>query len=494
MYKFAGTQNTRRMKKITILSFWLVLGFISLSCKKETEENRIDVSTINVTVKNQDENLEPNIVVYLFSEPSTELNGKNPEKALKSAKTNQNGVATIDVQNLSEFKSGGSFFITALEPLLSGEYHVLGSAEVASEEVATLEKEIIVSERTLKYNFGFLPTTITSELAQEEYNRWKSTQVVACGDGLRVISDQSSITLVEAIGFGTLMAAYADDKTTFDGLMRFYKNKRTPESKNMMGWKVTCDGIIDPGSATDGDLDVAFALIVANKQWGDQAYLDDAKAILQIVRDNLIVECSVDGGIALVIGPGYSGIAWGGCEMMDIMYHTPAFFRVFAKVTGDNIWETLANDTYTLLAAGANPTTGLMPDWQTAEGAPGPGGRVGHFGYDACRSPWRLTLDYLWNGNEQAKEWTIKLSNWANGVGPKNIVDGYELDGTPLGKNGLNSAFLGGFAVATMSNNQSMANSFGTEMGLLKDTYWFNLNTRVLYLLTLTGNFKDPLK
>ena len=73
-------------------------------------------------------------------------------------------------------------------------------------------------------------------------------------------------------------------------------------------------------------------------------------------------------------------------------------------------------------------------------------------------------------------------------------MDGYELDGTPIGTNGLNSAFLGGFAVATMASNQGTVNSFGTELGKLNDTYWFNLNTRVLYLFTLTGNFWNPLE
>jgi endo-1,4-beta-D-glucanase Y len=261
----------------------------------------------------------------------------------------------------------------------------------------------------------------------------------------------------------------------------------------MMGWKTTCDAILDPGSATDGDIDVAYALIVASKHWGD-AYLTAAKEILQIVRDNLILECSVNGQSVLILGPGYSGIAWGGCGMMDIMYHTPAFFRVFAKVTGDNTWAKLADDAYITLNAGAHPTTGLVPDWQTATGTPGPGGRVGYFGYDACRAPWRLSLDYLWNGNTQAKEWSTKVATWANGVGPTKIVDGFELNGTPRGTNGVNSAFLGGFAVATMAKDQETVNKFGTELAKLNDNYWFNLNTRCLYLFTLSGNFWNPVE
>jgi endoglucanase len=79
-------------------------------------------------------------------------------------------------------------------------------------------------------------------------------------------------------------------------------------------------------------------------------------------------------------------------------------------------------------------------------------------------------------------------------VGPANIVDGYQLNGTPVGTNGLNSAFLGGFSVATMAHSQATTDQFGVELSKLNDTYWFNLNTRCLYLFTLSGNFWDPTK
>jgi endo-1,4-beta-D-glucanase Y len=482
------------MKKIWVYGMLMMAIMSILSCEKVEQEAELSVSSIKVKVTNASGAAEANMPVYLFDKPATEVDGKNPLKALKTATTNEEGVALLNVQGMAAFQSGAVFYVTALEQLLSKETLVLGSAEVSKGQDVIIEKELSISERSLKYANGYLPTTITSELAINEYERWKKTQVLACGDGLRVKNETAGETLVEAMGFGSLLSAYANDKATFDGLIRFYKSKRTPESKNMMGWKVTCDGIIDPGSATDGDLDVAFALIVAHKQWNEAAYLDDAKDILRIVRDNLLIPCTANGQELLVVGPGYSGVSWGGCNMMDIMYHTPAFFRVFATVTGDDIWARLADDTYPLLNNGANATTGLVPDWQTASGRPGPGGRVGYFGYDACRAPWRITLDYLWNGNAEAKAWTTKISSWANGVGPANIVDGYELDGKPIGTNGLNSAFLGGFAVATMSNNQAMVNSFSKELGKLNDTYWFNLNTRCLYLFTLTGNFWNPLE
>jgi endo-1,4-beta-D-glucanase Y len=467
------------------MSLLLITG-----CSKD-ETKPVDTNaTIDVAVKDQDGNMIPNIKVHVFHKPATETDGSNPANAVKSAVTDPEGLVSFNLNTLPS----GTVYITVLEELLTKEQHVLGSIEVDHKKGEPSAHNLVIDDHTLVYEHGYIPTTITSTLAINEYNRWKNSQVVACNGALRVVSDPTTQTLVEGMGFGMLLSAYAKDKPTFDGLFAFYKSKRTTESKNMMGWKVTCDNIMDPGSATDGDIDVAFSLIVASKQWADQTYLEAAKEILLIVKTNLILTCTVKGESALIVGPGYSNIAWGGCGEMDIMYHTPAFFRVFANVTGDNTWTTLANDTYKTLVAGANATTGLVPDWQTASGTPGPNGRVGYFGYDACRAPWRLTLDYLWNGNDNAEAWSIKIATWAKSVGPTKIVDGYELNGTPIGGNGLNSAFLGGFSVAAMSHSQTTVDNFSTELAKLNDSYWFNLNTRCLYLFTLTGNFWDPLK
>lgn len=457
-------------------------------CKKDDPEPAKTTQT-QITVKDASGSVQSKVTVYLFEEPVTEEAGTNPANAITSAVSNANGIADFDLSNVAGVAEGGTFYFTAFHELLDG-YKVLGSVEVTIEPEETTSEDLVIVNRG--YAHGFLPTTIASSLARSEYQRWRSTQVVACGDGLRVIADPSTNTLVEAVGFGMLLSAYIKDKNTFDGLHTFYNSKRTAQANNMMAWSVTCDEINDQGSATDGDVDVAFALIVASKHWGEE-YLDAAKEIIELIQSKLILTCTVDGQSVKILGPGYSNTAWGGCGEMDIMYHTSAFFRVFAEVTGEDIWNQLANDTYITLNKGAHATTGLVPDWQTANGTPGPNGRAGHFGYDACRAPWRLTLDYLWNGNAQSEAWAKKIATWANTTGPANIVDGYELNGTPRGTNGLNSSFLGGFSVATMAHSQAVSDRFGTELSKLNDTYWFNLNTRCLYLFTLSGNFGNPL-
>lgn len=352
----------------------------------------------------------------------------------------------------------------------------------------TVKAQAFPFPQNVNYPYGYMPSNISADLVKSEYERWKKTLVSDCHGALRVIyTDDQTQTRGEAIGFGMMLSAYMGDKTTFDGLFEFYKVKRTPMAHNMMAWNVTCDGFVDEGSATDVDIDVAYALIVAFNQWGG-GYLDDAKQILNLLSTYLITDCK---GVKTLY-PGYNNGAWGGCHETDIQYYTPSFFRVFAKVTGNQIWEQLANDSYIVLNNGADDKTGLVPDWQTVDGGLPPSYRFAYFRYDACRVPWRMALDYLWNGNQDAKTWCTSISNWAYGVGPANINDGYNLDGTPNNEGGHNSAFFGGLAVAAMCNHQKMVDDFGVEMTRLNDAYWFTFSTRCLYLMTMSGNFWQP--
>jgi hypothetical protein len=134
------------------------------------------------------------------------------------------------------------------------------------------------------------------------------------------------------------------------------------------------------------------------------------------------------------------------------------------------------------LEAGADKTTGLVADRQTTTGSP-----TGSYAFDACRTPWRIALDYLWNGNEKAKAWCIKVSNFAYKFGIKNIKEGFSLSGSSSG--GWHSmAYTGGFAIAAMANSQAMVDEFGTDLKTIHDTYWFTFTLTPCYLLTFTGN------
>jgi endo-1,4-beta-D-glucanase Y len=349
--------------------------------------------------------------------------------------------------------------------------------------------------QAITYPYGFPSAKLTETDFQSWYSKYKSSQALAsCNGGTRTtcVGENSDggvdATKVESMGWATIIAAYMGDKTTYDGLMKFYNSKLS--GHGMMGWKVTCGGVTDAGSASDGDLDVAFGALVAYWQWGG-TYKDNATKIINTV-EKLITNCN---GTSVIVG-GYSGSggAYGGCSETDLSYYTPAFFREFAKFTGKTSWSKLADDTYYILEKTANQSTGLVPDWHTYNGAAYSGSRNAQtYRYDACRVPWRIAIDYLWNGNEKALAWCKKISDWANKTGAANIKDGYNPNGTASGSS-HNMSFVGGFAVSAMCNSQTIADAFASEMVKMgfDAGFWYHNILGTIYTMTMTGHMWNP--
>ena len=84
------------------------------------------------------------------------------------------------------------------------------------------------------------------------------------------------------------MAGYDKDaKTYFDGMFNMYDKHRSTENNANMSWIIDKSESTskDSDSATDGDLDIAFALLLADKQWGSDGkinYLEQAKNIMML--------------------------------------------------------------------------------------------------------------------------------------------------------------------------------------------------------------------
>jgi endoglucanase len=337
------------------------------------------------------------------------------------------------------------------------------------------------------YPHGVMSTKIDNAFVKTWYENWRGKYVKSCNGNLLPSTETADTAKVEAQGFGMLAAAYMGDKPTLDELYAFYEAKLVAGSCGLMGWHSTCGGFQDQGAATDGDIDVASALIVAHWQWPNDGY--DAKANEVIAKlKTMILDCS--GTSALY--PGCSGgNRWGGCNETDISYYSPAFFRYFAEISGDDAWNKLADDSHVIRDNGAHESTGLVPDWQSVSGTPGAGSRVGHYGFDAIRTPFKHGLDFLWHGNEKAEAWCQKISTWANGVGVTNLRDSYQLNGSVIGSN-HNMAVVGSMAVCALANTQAIADAFVAETVKRKDDFWYSGYLGNLYLLALSGNMWTP--
>lgn len=352
--------------------------------------------------------------------------------------------------------------------------------------------------QTRTYSFGLMPGNKSGSDAQSAYNTWKSNFVTACSNGrYRVKFDDQSQTVSEGIGYGMLLAAYAGDRTVFDGLWLYYKDFRN--SHGVMHWKISgCNSVAAQNGATDAELDAAMALIVAHSQWGSSGsinYQSDAKTLIGAIK-----AYEVESG-SYVLKP---GDMFGGSSLTNPSYFSPGYYRMYGEFTGDQtFWNNVASKTYQVINNNLSRNSaagGLVSDWCTADGSYSSsaggyfdGGKRYH--YDAARTPWRITTDYIWYGTSDAKIYMKKASDFVRIKvgGTKNIKDGYYQNGTAYGS-WHNSTFVGAFANAAMGgDDQTHLNSSYSDLVSINDaSSYFNQTLKALYLFQLTGNFWKP--
>ena len=324
------------------------------------------------------------------------------------------------------------------------------------------------------------------------YQSWRSSFVTSDGagsGGMRVKRPgNASDTVSEGIGYGMLAAVYLGDKATFDGLWTYAKAQGDSySSKVLMNWHIDSTGTPikdngnEPGSAADADEDIAWALLQAAEQWSTTSYLDDAKRVINAM---FTYEIGSDG----LFKPGDH---WGSGDQHTFPdYFSPAYFRRFAAVTGNTNWAmTILDRNYDVIAK-VGGTNGLVPDETTGTYM----NTVDKYGYDACRAPWRIGMDYCFNNEPRALAYLMKIGAFFDAKGAANIVDGYTSStGAAVGNN-KNMAFIGTAGIAGMPSS-------GGFPTLLDDAFSFGAKTtsgdyfkdslRVVTMLMMSGNLVD---
>jgi len=340
--------------------------------------------------------------------------------------------------------------------------------------------------------YCYYPPACNDADVSAAWTKWKSTFVVASGSTLRVQRpDSANDTVSEGMGYGMIAAVYMNDKATFDGLWGYVSQGKL-DGNGLMNWHYTSAGAIAQGGnggATDGDEDIAFALVMADKQWGGTAYASSAKTMIAAILAHEVE------GVTNVLKPGDN---FGGSTRLDPSYIAPAYYRVFASYTGNSQWMSVLTANNNVLAACANPSTGLVPDWCTAGGAAisasTTGGAVTAYGYDAARTPFRVTLDACWNNDPAAMALAGTLASFFDGMGLNNVRDGYTLTGTATGSS-YQLVFQGPAAVTGMAGNkpQLVVDGYNRMKQVVATggaAYnYFGASWGLLSQLLMTGNF-----
>ena len=320
--------------------------------------------------------------------------------------------------------------------------------------------------------------TISDATLQTEYTNWKKAYVVDCSTtqarvqaGGSAAGSSSSETFSEGIGYGMLLAVEFNDQATFDKLWAYYK--AALDKNGLMNWKMNaCTGnYYEANGASDGDLDTAMALVLGDRKWG--GYTTDANALLDAIRTYETMTC----GSQTVLRP---GDAWGlECTTGNLnpSYFSPGYYRAFALYQSSQatFWNKFADDTVKLLLAYQKTATSgaLMGEWGYTD-------RLADtsYGYNACRTPWRVAIDYVWWGSADSKTFLTNVSTYVDSNGG--------VSGVPFDKN---SAFLGPFALSGIATGKCADYYQSWMSGAQYDDRYFQGTLRVLAMLLMAGKF-----
>ena len=350
------------------------------------------------------------------------------------------------------------------------------------------------------YSFGIMPSNRNHIDVDTAYTNWKNNHVTSQGAGgfRRVVWDTLRATVSEGIAYGMLISVNMNDRTLFDDLWHYYDSHRDPDGfmiwiLDSLGNPLVIKGItVGVGGATDADQDAAYALLLANTQWGSSGTVNYLSEGVNLI--NKIYQYEIDSTYHLV----KSGNEPGGIYRVNCSYFAPAYYRAFVYVTGNAGWDLVRAACYNFLFFKADVNTGLVPDWCLPDGSPMPPCPPPYscrntYYYDATRTPLRIAMDYIWNGEPLAYAYCKRISTFAQSQGAPNITDEYSVNGMPIGSF-HNNGFIGPFGVGTLATDitlQNFADSIYSENVSVFSPRWnyYNSSLKVLSLLMMTGNF-----
>ncbi|WP_068793839.1 glycosyl hydrolase family 8 [Brevibacillus laterosporus] len=385
------------------------------------------------------------------------------------------------------------------------------------------------------YTVGTIQPNINQEKLDQDvrdfYEKWKDKYLIKYKEDQYYVNvkgevdPEQAVSTSETHGYGmmlsVIMAGYnPDSKVHFDGLYRFYKAFPSINNPVLMAYKQIQDDNGDiknydtaddkPDSATDGDMDIAYSLLLAHYQWGSNGtfnYLNEAKKMINMIMCSDVNPWEW----FLKLGdwaPNDTTKEFGkGVRPSDFIID---HLKAFQKVTMDPRWFKVINKTYTIMNELYNPNTGLLPDFakkQNGKFQPVTGKYLedftdGNYYTNACRTPWRLSMDYLLTGDTRALPLLTQLNTWIiakTGGEPNQIRSGYDLNGNALSSSETKLEFVSPFAVSAMidasnqewltnlwtymnSYNPDKSNCFGNTLKLLcmvviSHNWWFPIST-----------------
>jgi endoglucanase len=228
-------------------------------------------------------------------------------------------------------------------------------------------------------------------------------------------------TTSEGQSYGMFFALVANDRATFDRLLGWTRtnlagNQFDVQKLSLPAWQWGKKpdgsyGVLDPNSASDSDLWIAYDLLQAGRLWHDTGYTKLGEALATQIASKEVVSLA---GLGPMLLPGPQGFQSGGVTRLNPSYLPLPVVRTLAWALPGGPWSKLADNALQLVKTTA--PQGFAPDWAAW--------RAGQFvvdpksgdtgSYDAIRV-------YLWAGmtasaDPLAKPWLAALGGMRNQV------------------------------------------------------------------------------
>lgn len=295
------------------------------------------------------------------------------------------------------------------------------------------------STRLLTVAFSLLCTTATLHAADKVekadimHALWSLYKFNYLEEGKVLSRDEGNVTTSEGQSYAMLRSVWANDPQAFETVWRWTRENLQVREDRLFAWKYN-GRVLDYNSATDADVDIALALFLAARRFGEESYHREAMKVIRDIWKYEVV--ASNGGYFLTAGN------WAPRErypVIHVAYLAPYAYALFAGIDKSHPWQELIKSSYQILQwIYFEEDLPLPPELVFLDKKKGsllmrrPGvSDKPRFSYDAFPLFWRIAVDAKWWGrNEQGlrkKMLKFFASEWKKrGC----FMDTYTLEGT----------------------------------------------------------------
>lgn len=200
----------------------------------------------------------------------------------------------------------------------------------------------------------------------------------------------ADISHSEGQGYGMFLAWMAGAAGDFDRIWHFTRTEMQIRDDGLVSWtwqEGRRPHVTDVNNATDGDIFIAYALLMAGKTWNRPDLYTAGLDLVHSIRRYLIAQHPEFGPVVM---PGRFGFD-GEDVLINPSYWVDEAFLTFADADPTGPWMGLVHSGEGItIAAGRISGSGLPPDWVVLPNTGGvgrPQDKISVFGYNAIRVP-----------------------------------------------------------------------------------------------------------